>query len=235
MLLILRNVSKRFGGVSALSDVSFELDRGEALGILGGNGSGKSTLLSVLARAVDPSAGKIEFEGTSLLALRTHQVAAEGIVRIWQLLRRAEGLTVWDYAALAFWSRGRRICLSNSDLKLIRDNLDEVGIADKRQILVEQLSYFDRRKLDYVCCVLSQPKLWLIDELTSGLTDSERTFFKHRLLCLKQQGIALIVVEHHAEFLRSVADRILVLGSGTVQYCGAAAQYFGSHTHANLG
>jgi ABC-type branched-subunit amino acid transport system ATPase component len=223
MLLNVQGVTKRFGGVIALDSVSFSLRSGEVLGILGGNGSGKSTLLNVISRTIAPDAGTTELEGKSLHPLKTDQVAKRGVARVWQVLSLVDEMTAWDHVTLGLWSRGRRSSLTRADVCIVGDALADLSVWPVRHSSLKTLSYFQKREADFARCLVSDPKLLLCDELTSGLTSDERELFVGHVQKLKTRGVGVILVEHHPEFIRQVADTVIVLEAGSVSYFGPVA------------
>lgn len=227
MLLTVRGVSKSFGGVAALRGVSFDLGRGEVLGVVGANGSGKSTLLNIIARAFDPDAGEVEFGSINLLSMSASRAARKGVARIWQILHTLEGLTAFDHAALGLWQQRRRFFLRPDEASAIRSILSDLGLADKATALVDSLAYFDRRKVDFARCLAAKPMLLLADELTSGLTGDEMSFFVKHIHALKRAGVSMLVVEHNWSFIKQIADKVLVMNSGDVEYLGTMLGYFG--------
>lgn len=227
MLLTVRSVSKNFRGVAALQDVSFDLGRGEILGIVGSNGSGKSSLLNIIARAFDPDGGRIDFGGTDLLSLSTSAAARSGIARIWQIMQELEGMTVYDHVALGLWQQRRRWFLRPGEARRIRSTLSDLGVVGKADSMIDNLTYFERRKVDFARCLVARPTLLLADELTSGLTHNEMDFFVPHLDALKLAGASILIVEHNWDFIRKIADQVMVMNSGEVEYFGALSGYFG--------
>ena len=224
MFLRVSDLSKRFDGLAALTAVTFDLPAGKVLGVLGANGSGKSTLLDLLTGLIKPDAGDIVLAGESLLNCRADQVAARKVTRMRQHLSAFDSISAWDYAALGLWPRGRRHYPTSADADKVALALSSLSVWAKRHRALRSLSYFERREADFARCLVSEPRLLLIDELASGLTEPERDFFSRQLG--KLGDTSMIVVEHDPDFLRPVAHDVLVLDQGRVIGHGPTSAYF---------
>ena len=216
VLLEVSDLNKHFGGLHAVKNVSFSVERGEIIGILGPNGAGKTTLYNLLTGfiAPDPGAG-IVFEGRSLLGLAPHRIAGLGISRTFQLCRPFAGMSVLENVVVGALgsNRGHGADLDARAQALLR----RVGLAGKERVPVEVLSYGDQRRLEIARALAAKPALLLLDEPFAGLGSGEIA----DLSALIQQvhadeGLTVILIEHKLrEFMRLVG-RVIALDFGEV-------------------
>ncbi len=219
-LLEVRNLNKHFGGLHAVKDVSFKVERGEFVGILGPNGAGKTTLYNLLTGFIAPDAGaSIVFEGRSILGVAPYKVAALGISRTFQLCRPFVGMSVLEnviVGALGTKRADTRDLDAQAAILLRR-----VGLAGKEQIPVEVLSYGDQRRLEIARALAAKPALLLLDEPFAGLGSGE---IEDLSVLLRQvhadEGLTILLIEHKLrEFMRLVG-RVIALDFGEVIACG---------------
>jgi len=210
-LLTARNVTKSFGALRALRGVSFELHRGEVLGLAGPNGSGKSTLFNVLTKIpAGPDTGRVVLDDVDLSGLRAHQIVRQGLVRIFQ--------TETDFAALSV--------LQNLLVSLPRGTtdgrgygmslLDEFGLADQADRPASEIGVFDRKKLMIATAMACAPKVLLLDEPAAGLSKPEVEAMADLIKQINRQDVAIVVIEHVMPLLLDVSERLVVLDFGEV-------------------
>jgi len=221
-LLTLRGVTKRFGGLLANNNVSFEVAEGEILGLIGPNGAGKSTLFEQITGTYPPTSGEIEFQGRSLLGLRPDQVNRRGIGRTFQKVKPFLGMTVVENVMVAAMQ------YDPDPGKARRDAcgfLEIVELADKAEVGARSLSIGERKRLEMARAMATKPRLLLLDEVTGGV--DQRTI--PTLLSLisrlrKEQGLTLVVIEHNMRVIMSISDRIVALHLGEVIANGTPAE-----------
>jgi len=212
--LQLQGVSVRFGGVTALDDVSVRVTEGEVLGLIGPNGAGKTTLLNVVSGLVHPSAGSVSFRGESLGGMRPDQIARLGIARTFQLADGFSDFTIWDYVRLGLAASGRSALSRKEAEAACSEALEQVGLLGRRAARLGDLPYGGRKLLDIARSVVTRPVVLLLDEPTSGLSGPERDELSRRLDAVRDYCRLLVVVDHDVGFIAGVADSVLALGYG---------------------
>ncbi len=229
--------SPRLGGVTALADVSFEVQPGELFAMIGPNGAGKTSLFNVLSRVYQPAEGQISFEGRNLLHLKTHQTARAGIARTFQNLGQFPLHTVLDYLLLGRHTRMRSgVVLGGIYLGLTRSEekknrayclklLDLLGLTRYQNYLLGSLPFGLQKRADLGRALAMQPKLLLLDEPVAGMGQEETEDIAAVILDIKEQlGITQILVEHDMAMVMGIADRVLVLDFGRVIASGPPAE-----------
>lgn len=220
--LELHGLTKHFGGVRALTDVTLHVDRNEILGLIGPNGSGKTTLLNVVSGTFPPTAGKVLLDGASLTGSSAHQVARRGIARTFQNIRLFGGLSVEENVASAAYAPGG----SRGDvITRTRDALDEVGLLDAAETRASTLPYGGQRRLEIARALAAEPTVLLLDEPAAGLNEQESDellALVHRIR--DRRACATIVVEHDMRLIMRLCDRIHVLDAGRTLFVGDPSQ-----------
>ncbi len=212
-LLDVTDVSKSFGGVRAVSNVSFTLTQGEVLGIMGPNGSGKSTLLGLIAGALGPDTGRIRLDGDDIAGLSPHRICGKGIARTFQLVRPFMGLSVEENVLVGQYYGRRRREQPTSRIKTDR-LLELVGLEGKGHLRPGQLTVMDRKRVELARALAAGPRLLLLDEFMAGLTPAETEGAMALVKTLQREGLTLIMVEHIVWALFGLSQRILVLSAG---------------------
>jgi branched-chain amino acid transport system ATP-binding protein len=231
-LLQAEHVRLTFGGITAISDVSFEVARGEFFAVIGPNGAGKTSLLNVLNGVYRPSAGTVTFDGEPLLGRKPAQIAARGIARTFQNLALFEEMTVLDNVVLGrhhlmkaglasgalWWGRARR-----EEHEARRDCLpllELMGLDDIRGDLVHDLPYGVKKRIELARALAMQPTLLLLDEPVAGMNTQESNELARWVLAAKQElDLTVVMIEHDMALVTKVADRVLVLDFGEVICC----------------
>jgi branched-chain amino acid transport system ATP-binding protein len=220
--LVLQDVTKRFGGVEAVSHVSFAVRDGEALGLIGPNGAGKSTLLSLMAGAQRPSGGRITFRGQRLDRLPAHAVARLGVGRAHQIPRPFGRMTVLDNVRVAAHSTsGQRFLERDTH---VRDVLDLCGLADRGSRLAASLPLLDLKRLEIARALALDPHLLLLDEVAAGLVGKEVDEVVSLIRRVLARGTTIVVVEHVQTLIQTLADRVIVLDWGRMIAEGTPAE-----------
>ena len=216
-LLRVRNLTKRFGGFTAVNSVSFELGRGEILGLIGPNGSGKSTTFNLIAGLHAPSSGSIELDGREIAGLPPNTICQRGVGRTFQIPRPFRKLSVFENASLAaFYGASSRISREEAG-KRAADALKLVGMPSDEDTPVEGLSVAGLKKLELARALATQPQLLLADESLGGLDESEMQQAAQMLKRIRdERGLSIIWVEHIMGVLMGVVDRCLVLNQGEI-------------------
>ncbi len=209
-LLEVKNLSKRFGGFSALTAVSLSVARGERFGLIGPNGSGKTTLINCISGVLANDAGSIMFEGEDLSRLPAYRRTHRGIARSFQIPRPFHSMTVLEnlLVPLAFVGRGSR---AEAD-----EILRQIGLADKADTPSSRLSQVELRKLELARAMASHPKLLISDEAMAGLSSNEVSEVLEILFKLNATGITVIMIEHIMQAVMKFSQRVICLDAGQI-------------------
>jgi len=220
--LRVEGLSKDFGGVHALSDVSFSLEVGDRLAIIGPNGAGKTTLFNLINRQLSPTSGRIYFFGQDITTMATHRCAHLGQARSFQIISLFPSLTVLDNTLITLhgtkrsrFQMFRPIIGYKHLLAKAQEILTTVALWEKRNEPVKNISYGEQRRLEIALTLASEPRLLLLDEPSSGLTSAESgdiTAMIHRL----GRDITVLLVAHDMDLVFGVAERIIVLHYGKI-------------------
>jgi branched-chain amino acid transport system ATP-binding protein len=226
-LLEISGLSKHFGGVPALADVSFGADRGKVTALIGPNGAGKTTLINCLTGILRLDQGDIRFQGAAIGGMAAHRVARLGITRTFQNLRLFPRLSVLDNVLCGLTShagasmleallRPPRLRHRERRLKLIAlETLDAFGLADKAGWPVGVLPYGDRKRVEMARAFVSQPVLTLLDEPVAGLNPEETAVVATLIRQMRLAGKTMVLVEHDMELVMGVSDHVVVLDGGS--------------------
>lgn len=210
-LLEVRNVSKHFGGLSALSEVDLQVEEREVVGLIGPNGAGKTTLFNVIAGFHKPSSGSIFFAGADIAGLKPYEVCRRGIVKTFQLTRPFLFLSVLDNVMTAAFCRtGDRTQAKEMAMEL----LNGLRLWDKAETLARNLTAGEQKKLGLATALATRPRLLLADEVMAGLTPKEALDLAESVSRLPQTGVTVIVVEHRVQAITGVCNRMVVLNFG---------------------
>ncbi|HEY9287587.1 MAG TPA: ABC transporter ATP-binding protein [Candidatus Dormibacteraeota bacterium] len=214
-LLALREVSKRFGGVNALSGVSLAVEPGEILGIIGPNGAGKTTLLNCISGLARPESGDITWKGESILAVAPYRRAHLGIGRTFQIVRPFPSMTVRENTAMgALFGRPHAHLQPPAAMKQADEVLAIVGLAEKREYPVLRLTVPDRKRLEVARALAMRPQLLLLDEVMAGLNHVEVEQALGMIRRVRESGVTMVLIEHVMKVIVGVCTRAIVLNFG---------------------
>ena len=222
--LEVRGLSKRFGGLWALRDVSFSVARGEILGVIGPNGAGKSTLVNLITGYGRPSSGQVLIGRRDVTGLRPWSIAHDGVARTFQIVKPFRGLTVRENVAIGAMHGSERDSTVHDALVTADHLLELVGIASHSAAAPSELSVADARRLELAKALATRPRLLLIDEVMAGLRLHEIDGAVDLIHRLRDGGITIVAIEHVMKAIVSVSDRILVLHHGSILATGSPAQ-----------
>jgi len=212
-LLEIDRVGKRFGGVRAVHDVSFALEEGELIGVMGPNGSGKTTLFNVIAGAFAPDAGHVRLRGHEISGLSPHRVCAHGVARTFQLVRPFAGLTALENVLVGRLF-GRHRDGSAGAVAEAERLLALVGLEGRAEVLAAKLTLIDRKRLELARALATSPQLLLLDEFLAGLNPAETGTAMALIRRLVDDGTTVLMVEHIVWALMELSKRIIVLSAG---------------------
>jgi len=212
-ILVADRVSKRFGGLQALSAVSFEVQAGEIFGIIGPNGAGKTTLFGCLVGALRPTSGEIRFLGDRIDRLPPYRVVERGVVRTHQIVRPFRDMTVRENVAIgaAFGAGRRRGAEAAESVSRI---LDRTRLASRAGVLAGTLTIGELKRLEIARALAAEPSVLCLDEVMGGLNPSEIQDMMEFIRSLKSDGRTILIIEHHVHAVVGLSDRILVLNFG---------------------
>lgn len=212
-LLQLMGVTKRFGGLAAVNDLSFFLQKGEILGVIGPNGAGKSTMVNLIGGSMAPTSGTIFYQGHDINRLPPNRRAHLGIVRTFQIAQPFMGLDVRENVMVgAFF--GQRGLDRAGALHVADEVLERVNLAHKATFKGDQLTIADRKRLEMARALATNPQLLLLDEVMAGLTATEVAQAVELIQQINKTGVTVLVIEHIVRAIAKVSDRILVLHHG---------------------
>lgn len=211
-ILSVTGVSKHFGGVAAVQDISFDVQAGEVVGLMGPNGAGKSTLLNLIAGEHKPGSGTVHLKGHGITGLPTHRICHLGIARTYQIPQPFLNLTaLQNIAVAAEYGRGLSKDAAESEALQI---LDMVDLLEKKDALARDLTAITLKRLELARALATSPTLLLLDEVAAGLNEEEIPRILEILQRVREMGIAYILVEHVMRVMTRVVDRIIVMDKG---------------------
>ena len=222
-LLELDRISKRFGGLLAVHNLSFAMREGEILGLIGPNGAGKSTLFNLINGVFTPNSGRIAFNGVDITGERPFMVARHGIARTHQIVQPLTNMTVLENCAVG-------ACFGRENLPLhrateaARGAAAVVGLDDRLHLAALHLTIADKKRLELARALAAQPKLLLLDEVLAGLNPTEIEHMIAVIRRIRDSGVTILIIEHLMQAIMSLSDRIVVLNYGEKLAEGAPAE-----------
>lgn len=219
-------VTKKFGGLSAVSNVDFHINEREIVGLIGPNGAGKTTFFNIISGLYTPTSGKMKISGEVTNGLKPYQIAYKGISRTFQNIRLFQSATVLENVMMAryikskagFWSSIIKPRWVSNEEKEIREKslecLEFVGLGSYRDETAKNLSYGSQRRLEIARALACEPKLLLLDEPTAGMNAEETRAVMNLIKTIKESGISVLVIEHNMSLVMGVSDRVVVLDHG---------------------
>ena len=226
MVLEIKKISKNFGGIQALTDVSFSIEQGEVLGLIGPNGAGKTTMFNMITAMFPPSSGEIVFMGQSLAGLKPHEITKQGICRTFQNIRLFSELTVRENVMVGNHCRLTTGVLQSvfrtkyqkqeeeNVLKSSDEILEIVGLSEYSQTIAKNLSYGQQRRLEIARALASRPKLLLLDEPAAGMNEKETNDLFDLIKKIQALNITILLIEHDMPLVMRICSRIVVLNFG---------------------
>ncbi len=228
LLLVANKLSKRFGGLQALSDVSFSICKGDIYGLIGPNGAGKTTLFNVLTSLYVPESGSCNFMGHQLTRLKPHQIAMVGLARTFQNIRLFGNLSaienvmigrhirtragVWGAVTRNKRTRAEELAIEQRAKEL----LEYVGIGHRANDVAQSLPYGDQRRLEIARALATEPTLLALDEPAAGMNASETVVLRRLIEKIRGDGVTVLLIEHDMKLVMGLCNRVLVLEYGKV-------------------
>jgi branched-chain amino acid transport system ATP-binding protein len=220
-LLSVRHLSKAFGGLLAVSDVGFEINSGEVLGLIGPNGAGKTTLFNLISGLLPPTRGVIELDGRDITHVPTFRRSRLGIGRTFQIVRPFDGMSVLENVMAPILARERHPHLARQRALAV---LGRVGLTEEADADPKGLTLARRKRLEVARALATRPKLLLLDEVLAGLNPVEVHEALPLIRLLRDEGITVFIIEHIMAALMSVSDRVLVMDQGALIAAGSPAE-----------
>ncbi len=210
-LLEVSNLTKDFGGLRAVSHLSFFVEEGEILGLIGPNGAGKTTVFNLVTGFLPPTLGEIRLAGTSLVGLKPHAVTQRGVARTFQIVKPFPKLSVKENVTLAAFMRlpARR----DAEMEACRV-LDQMGLSSKRESLASDLTLAEQKRLETARALATQPRLLLLDEPMGGLNPKEVEDASAMVGQIRNAGVTVILVEHVMRAIMRISHRVVVIHHG---------------------
>jgi len=235
-LLQAQGLSKRFGGLQALSGVGFDIAEGEIYGLIGPNGAGKTTLFNVLTGLYVPESGTCRFAGRELAGMKPHEVAAAGFARTFQNIRLFGNLSAIENVMIGRHARThagvlgailRTPAVRREEAGIearAHELLDYVGIGGRANDVARSLPYGDQRRLEIARALATEPRLLALDEPAAGMNASETLVLRALIEKIRADGVTVLLIEHDMKLVMGLCDRVLVLEYGKVLACGRPAE-----------
>ena len=235
-LLSIKNLTKRFGGLMAVNDVSFDVDQGKIVGLIGPNGAGKTTVFNLITGNYIPDEGRIVFNGQDLVGLKTHKIVSLGIARTFQTIRLFKNLTVLENVLAGCHCRMRSGIFSSmfslpwqrkeEKLALGRalKELEFIGLKEHMDLKSMNLSYGNQRLLEIARALASSPKLIVLDEPAGGMNDYETQQLVGLIRKMQDRGLTVLLIEHDMNLVMRICEHIVVLEHGALIAQGNAGQ-----------
>ncbi len=220
-LLNVDNVSIFFGGLAAVSNVSFDVEKGEILAIIGPNGAGKTTLFNIVNGFYAPSKGKVSFNGEVISGLKPHQICRRGLARTFQVVKPLQRMSVLDNVIASSFLR----CDTKAKAEAVsREVLQFTGLTEDADIISKGLPLGKRKRLEIARALATGPELILLDESFAGLNPAELDVSIEIIRGIKARGITIMIIEHHMKVIMAISDRIVVLNHGQKIAAGLPAE-----------
>lgn len=222
-LLVLSQITCRFGGIVAVHNVSLSIPEGEIFGLIGPNGAGKTTLFNIITGLVEPSGGQIWFQGKDITHDRAYQLAEKGIARTFQNIRLFKELSVLENVTIGHHLRYE---LSTAEIKTQSlELLELLKLTDRVDWEAKNLSYGDQRRLEIARALALKPKLLLLDEPAAGMNPGEKGELSHLIQGLRQRfNLTILLIEHHVPLVMGICDRVGVLNFGELIALGTPSE-----------
>ena len=210
-LLAVRSLSKSFGGLRAIRDLSFDLAPGEVLGLIGPNGAGKTTAFNLISGFLVPDEGDVVFDGRRLVGLKPHAVCQAGLARTFQIVRPFPRLSVLDNVKIGALGRHPHMAAAAEQARAV---IARVGLEDKMHAAASGLTLPERKRLELARALATEPRLLLLDEVMAGLNPTEIGAILGLIEGINRSGVSILLIEHNMRAVMSLSHRIVVISFG---------------------
>jgi branched-chain amino acid transport system ATP-binding protein len=233
MILELKNITKEFGGVKAINETSFEVERNQIYGLIGPNGAGKTTMFNIITGNYKPTKGEVWLDGKNITKIKNYKIVREGIARTFQNIRLFKSMSVLDNLLIGM-DHATKYTYFESIFRLPRyfsaekkaedfalKILENLGILEFKDELATSLSYGIQRKVEIARALATKPKLLLLDEPAAGMNPNETKDLAQLLFKVRDEyNITILLIEHDMKFVNHLCDKVLVLDYGKTIFCG---------------
>lgn len=226
-LLEIHHLTKRFGGITAVDDCSFNVEEGSITSLIGPNGAGKTTAFNLISGVLKPDEGRVFFEGEDITRKRPSQITRRGISRTFQITRDLKEMTVLENVVIqslvhGFWGLFRSD-MDRRERERAMSLLDFVGISGLANLKAKNLSYGQKKLMELAAVMMSDPKLIMLDEPAGGVNPALLETIMDRIITLNQRGITFLIVEHNMDVVMQLCDPVVVMAYGSVLAVGPPA------------
>jgi branched-chain amino acid transport system ATP-binding protein len=209
-----QGLTKYFGGLAAVSNVDFHIDKGEIVGLIGPNGAGKTTLFDLISAALAPKSGVIRFKGENITGLKPHQICRQGLARTFQSVKIFPNMPVMNNVALGVHFGTLERVTSTQATEEVARLLEFVGLSEMAVVPAKDLTLANQKLLEVARALATKPEVLLLDEIMAGLNSTETVQAIELVSKMRAQGITIFMIEHVMKAIMSVCDRIIVLHHG---------------------
>ena len=213
-ILEIHDLSKNFGGIKAVDELSFDVKHGEILGLLGPNGSGKTTIFNLITGVYEADSGGIRFQEHDITNKLSYRIALKGISRTFQATKLFHNRTVTENIVIAMIARARKKHISQETDQKIDNILEFTHLGNVKHALASDLTHAQQRRLMVAMALIEEPELLLLDEITSGMSGEECNEMMEIAKKIRDRGITIVLIEHNMRVAMTLSDRILVLNFG---------------------
>ncbi len=236
-LLKVDGLSKSFGALRAVENVSFEVGKGEIVGLIGPNGAGKTTAVNLISGAIKPSSGTVHFKGENVTGLASHKLARRGLIRTFQSTNVYSGATVWDNVYVGafsvrkpdFWGSLLSTPAYQRELREVEQRVDrlleELCIGHLAGEKAADLPYGYQKMLGLASALVGNPQLVMLDEPAAGLSAEEADRIADLITGIRDRGVSILIIDHNMRFMARICDRMVVLHHGTELFSGTVAEF----------
>ncbi|KGR77506.1 ABC transporter ATP-binding protein [Ureibacillus manganicus] len=226
MVIEVKNITKNFGGISALKDVSFSINKGEIFGLIGPNGAGKTTMFNMITNIYEPTSGEIIFQGENITGIKPYKITEKGICRTYQNIRLFSQMSTLHNVMVGGHSQSHsgvfssvfRTKAQRKEEQLLIERSEEllelVGLLEHKDTIAENLAYGQQRRLEIARALASNPSLLLLDEPAAGMNEKETDSLYDLIKTVQSRGITVLIIEHDMPLVMKLCDRITVLNFG---------------------
>jgi len=210
-VLSIKKITKSFGGLVAVNEISLDLHEGEILGLIGPNGAGKTTLFNLISGYFPPDTGKITYKDKNIIGLRPNQMSQRGLTRTFQIVKPFEGLSVTDNVIVGALLRTNKVLQAEKEARQVIEFVGLGQFADHRS---SSLTTSGRKRLELARALSTQAEVLLLDEVMAGLTPTESVQMVELIQSIRDRGVTLLVIEHVMQAIMSLSDRVAVMHDG---------------------
>jgi len=211
VLIELKNVTKRFGGLKAVNDFSGTIEEGAIVGLIGPNGAGKTTLFNMIAGTFPPTSGSIIYNGTDITKLRTFEICKIGIARTFQVTKPFEGMSIIENIMVAAFYNTSNRKVAYEKAMMVYNLLDMAGKPEQQ---AGDLTTVDRKKLEVARALALNPKVLLLDEVMAGCNPQEKFEMVNVVHQIQKKGVTIIIIEHDIKTIMTISDKVIMLDRG---------------------